>query len=393
MLTILFRVRPSKTEEYNNANILSQIILLTTYMLAQYTKSTEGQLDAKARADAQTNQTIILGCLQGGFALYLIYISTVKLQAYWKIQKADILAERKVEAASRGTAAAAEASEETSEEDRIAAEKAKEQEEQDVAEAKELLIAAETKVKIQCIGHLASLKALKLSQEGLDDLVDCVRSMRFEATETLIAVDKSMTASGKRFLYWTVDGNAEVLPAKDSDDPIRVMGPGAVFGERSVIGDTVPAVWVRAGTAMQVFILEQSDFMRVITRHSANDPGLMDRYQLVRTDLSTKGASWDQWVEAEELEAVTDVWHKAQEHVEQVSPLRNLQLLVMHRSCSEERLRVIDHRRRPTCSKPKASSRLGSKTAMPPCERRTISSTWTGTAVWAKMRSKPSWSR
>ena len=166
-------------------------------------------------------------------------------------------------------------------------------------EAEEDLNAAATKVKIQCLNHLDSVKALKLSQEGLDDLVGKMKTMSFHKGETLIALDKHVegglleeaTLQKMKFVFWSVSGDAEVLtkPKEGSKDNkearIRTMMPGSVFGERHLIGDTSPEVWVRAATSMQVFVLEQGDFMDVINRHSVKDPGLTDRHRAVRTDV------------------------------------------------------------------------------------------------------------
>ena len=68
-------------------------------MLAQYSKSTEDLLDDKAQANRVFWQTMFLAIIQGIFAFYLIYISTVKLRVYWAQQRADILHERKINSA------------------------------------------------------------------------------------------------------------------------------------------------------------------------------------------------------------------------------------------------------------------------------------------------------
>ena len=73
MLCALSMELPSKTQEYNYANILSQIVLIITYLSTMILAVGES-----GGAGADKVEYTMLG-LQAGMMVYLIYISSTKL--------------------------------------------------------------------------------------------------------------------------------------------------------------------------------------------------------------------------------------------------------------------------------------------------------------------------
>jgi hypothetical protein len=87
MLCALSMEMPSKTQEYNYANILSQIVLITTYLSTMILAVGES-----GDAGADKVEYTMLG-LQAGMMVYLIYISSTKLYEMVQQSKKEVAAE------------------------------------------------------------------------------------------------------------------------------------------------------------------------------------------------------------------------------------------------------------------------------------------------------------
>lgn len=270
MLTVLFKYRPSKTEEYNNANILSQTVILVTYMLAQYTRSIEADLDEDARQLLVTRQTLILGSIQGLMAVYLIYISTVKLRAFWNQQREDIIKERKIKKQAHQNASATAKAE--------AKEKEKKEKETLERTQNELRI-EEDKVKLHCIEKLEVLVKpygeLRLPQGGAKDLQEELQ----RKIERVVLPPHAMICNASRKvtadrevdpgIFWLLSGEVLVFDKSPHSgvDPLHTISPGSVFGERTaIVTEETPSTWLKAASRVEAFVLWGTELAKVIER-------------------------------------------------------------------------------------------------------------------------------
>lgn len=85
--------RPSKTEQYNTAQILSHVVLLVTYLSVAVLQSPS----LGSQGITETHIVVAILVVQLTMAVYLIYVSTVKLFVFAREQKHQILLEMELE--------------------------------------------------------------------------------------------------------------------------------------------------------------------------------------------------------------------------------------------------------------------------------------------------------
>ena len=276
MVTVLFKSRPSKTEEYNNANILSQIVILVTYMLAQYSRSIEADLDKDAYQLLVNRQTLVLGSIQGLMAAYLIYISTVKLRVFWTQQRDTIVKERQV---------SAEASKSASVTEKEKTEKEQEQSVRDLEQAEKKLRDEEYNAKMHCIKRLGAIVKpygeLRLPQGGAKELDEVLQ----QKIERIVLRQHTMicNASGKVTsdhpvqpgVFWLLSGQVNVFDRSPHSgaQPVDTISSGSVFGERTaVVMEDKPVAWLTAASRVEAFVLWGTDLAKVVERNPGAPP-------------------------------------------------------------------------------------------------------------------------
>ena len=281
MIVVLVRVQPSKTWEYNVANAFSQSVLLLMYMAAQYTKSVEELTDDEYRKQKQHELTIFLGCIQLLFIVPLIYVSTIKLREYWKVQKIELKTENRIKADA----------------DRIMADEG--DLELDDHKAKAVAVAkkqhelneASLQLRRDFLLSMDSIaKELKLSESDLTELAGLVKFHPVGPKETIAApnlgrVEKRAVGGGA--VFGIIDGAVEVFEdaPKLGKKATRTLQADpehqSIIGEREVIVDMAHPVWVRSSKPTQLLRLSHESLMTVI-----NKPG-----RKMHDNLATRFAS------------------------------------------------------------------------------------------------------
>jgi hypothetical protein len=219
MLCWLCAVRPSKTEEYNNANILSHMVLLITYLAAgifQLRRYDNSSLDLN-----EDQITIGMLTVQLIMAIFLIYISTIKLWQYGSEQKALVQSNRQLVGSAAQTPL---------EEARERATK----HEKDMSELRQELVAMDKNIKEQW----ATSTAISAS----------------EMTGTAVkASGHTLVKAGAAGcdLYLVLHGTAEVRTSLDMP-PVTHIRPGDVFG--GSVDDQMD-VFVRSCGEMEMLVV------------------------------------------------------------------------------------------------------------------------------------------
>eukprot|EP01046_Picozoa_sp_COSAG06_P018459 COSAG06_NODE_1287_length_9996_cov_24.173083_3_plen_524_part_00 len=297
VIVVLVKIRPSKTEEYNTANIFSQTVLLLTYMAAQYTKAVEELTDDDYRERLQWQLTIYLGVLQAAMGSYLVYVSTCKLYDYWKQQKEIVKAEARIRA---DTSRKAMSNEE--EEEELQAQKDKETK---VVVAKGESENALMEMKQEFLLSVHSLKALELSESDLLELVSAVKLQIIAPKQKIISPGRGREESlGRGKLFCVVEGELEVFeerPALLVEPKARLEGCSFI-GEKALIVGEEHQAWVRARTPTQLLQLSHEALMIVINRPD----------RTTDDKLATRFASIKDRLENESQPAVTELMGRTQ---------------------------------------------------------------------------------
>jgi hypothetical protein len=219
MLCWLCAVRPSKTEEYNNANILSHMVLLITYLAAGIFQLR--RYDNSSRDLNEDQITIGMLTVQLIMAIFLIYISTIKLWQYGSEQKALVQSNRQLVGSAAQTPL---------EEARERATK----HEKDMSELRQELVAMDKNIKEQW----ATSTAISAS----------------EMTGTAVkASGHTLVKAGAAGcdLYLVLHGTAEVRTSLDMP-PVTHIRPGDVFG--GSVDDQMD-VFVRSCGEMEMLVV------------------------------------------------------------------------------------------------------------------------------------------
>ena len=199
MLCCICAKRPSRTEEYNTAAIMSHAVLLMTYLSAGARRHFGGRIDE----DNQKLQTWFLLFIQLFMAVYLIYISTVKLWVFGKEKRDEILSEQHLH--SRATAGRSEKSgADTKEEDQKHHEEALD------------------------LKHRMAELSMQIKETWMADAPVEVVS---KVMDTAVDSGEFIVESGTRGcnLCLVIHGSADVLTSV-TQPPIATLAPGDVFG-------------------------------------------------------------------------------------------------------------------------------------------------------------------
>ena len=92
MLCAITRTMPSKTKEYNYANILSQIVIILSYMATILLAT--GNEEASGVDPRQVDTALF--SIQLLMTIYLVYVSTNKLTAMVRQSKIDVTVETQI---------------------------------------------------------------------------------------------------------------------------------------------------------------------------------------------------------------------------------------------------------------------------------------------------------
>ena len=348
MLVVLFKVMPSKTEEYNKANVMSQIVVLLMYMAAQYLQSADSE-------SALSEQTImaIIGAPTAIFMVYLIYISTVKLCAFAMIQKEDIEKERALDMDEEDRERLLKHSKEL----KAAADEKDKKLEAAVAKQAEAFL----EMKCECVRAVDGLRALELSEDDVRLIAEAIAITTHEAGDLITKKDEEAHT-----LYWIVTGKAlvhtETEPAsakwppksppkqRRQDSTVIEIGPGHYFGERALFGDAAKAsAWVQASAPMKVLSLASTDVERVIqmlrsqgeqvslddvyvdgvasprTQRQRESNAVVRRYEAYKKQVATGQSLGGSWSSRMDLDAAAATWQAAHEAMEKEKEDRSAQ--------------------------------------------------------------------